>query len=104
MTFCGRNTKSFSERRIRVPSQLTVNPFCSNYQMGLLASVPAPGFIFLSADALATKQDVASWAARAHANNTQVLDKVVAPLRPGLEKQFEVQKRLFADKTQPQGE
>ncbi|KIP05965.1 hypothetical protein PHLGIDRAFT_128561 [Phlebiopsis gigantea 11061_1 CR5-6] len=74
------------------------------FNMGMLAAVPAPAFVFLPADALGTKEEVASWQGRAQAQNTEVLANTVPSLKAGLEKQYEAQRRLFAHKKQSQAE
>jgi hypothetical protein len=72
--------------------------------MGLFAAIPANPFIFLSADALGSKEDVKSWKECAHIQNTDTVAKDIPSLRSGLEKQYLVQQRLFDDKNQSQAE
>lgn len=76
----------------------------SKYNLGLFATVPAPGFVFLSAKALGTQEDLTSWQEHAHAGLTEVLANSVPSLRSGLEKQYKVQQKLFADPRQSQAE
>ncbi|KAI8980779.1 GMC oxidoreductase [Trametes punicea] len=71
---------------------------------GLFASVPAPAFVFLSADALGSLEDVRSWKEHAHAKSTEVLANAVPSLKSGLEKQYKIQQQLFDDKNQSQAE
>lgn len=72
--------------------------------MGLFATVPAPAFVFLSADALGSEEDIASWQAQALVQNTEALANSVPSLKAGLEKQYKVQQKFFADKKQSQAE
>ena len=72
--------------------------------MGMLAAVPAPASVFLSANDLGTQEEVASWQERAHAQNTEVLANTKPSLKAGLEKQYEIQRKLFANKRQSQAE
>ncbi|EKM52284.1 uncharacterized protein PHACADRAFT_260581 [Phanerochaete carnosa HHB-10118-sp] len=74
------------------------------HQLGLFASVPAPAFVFLSADALGSPDDVQSWKEHAHAQNTEVLANAIPSLKSGLEKQYKIQQRLLSDKRQSQAE
>lgn len=76
----------------------------SKDRKGLLAAVPAPGFIFLSAKDLGTDEEVKSWQARADVQNTEALAKVKPALRSGLEKQYRIHQRLLQDKNQSQAE
>lgn len=76
----------------------------SQHQKGLLASVPAPAFIFLSADALGSSEDIKSWKEHAHATNTEVLANAIPSLKSGLEKQYQIQQNLLDDKHQSQAE
>ena len=76
----------------------------SKFNMGMLAAVPAPASVFLSAGTLGTQEEVASWQERAHAQNTEVLVNTVPSLKAGLEKQYEIQRKLFANKRQSQAE
>lgn len=72
--------------------------------MGLFATIAAPAYVFLSADVLGSKEDVASWQDHAQVRNTEVLANVVPSLKAGLEKQYAVQQRLFAHNQQSQAE
>ena len=76
----------------------------SKQRRGLYASVPAQAFVFPSAEALGTPQDIARWQAHAHAECTAALARVQPALRSGLEKQYAIHRRLFVDRTQPQAE
>ncbi|TBU53003.1 GMC oxidoreductase [Dichomitus squalens] len=71
---------------------------------GFLATIPAQAFVFLSADALGSPEDVAQWRAHADTHCTNTLAKVLPSLRSGLEKQYAVHRQLFDDKEQPQAE
>ncbi|EKM52238.1 uncharacterized protein PHACADRAFT_260475 [Phanerochaete carnosa HHB-10118-sp] len=73
-------------------------------QQGLYATIPALAFAFLSADALGSPEDIASWQAHAYAECTDALAKVQPALRSGLEKQYAIHRKLFADKEQAQAE
>ncbi|OSD00955.1 GMC oxidoreductase [Trametes coccinea BRFM310] len=74
------------------------------HRKGLFASVPAPAFVFLPADALGSPEDIRSWKEHAQAKSTEVLADVIPSLKSGLEKQYKVQQQLFDDKVQSQAE
>ncbi|CDO78110.1 GMC oxidoreductase [Trametes cinnabarina] len=74
------------------------------HKQGLFASVPAPAFVFLSADALGSPEDIRSWKEHAQAKNTEFLASASPSLKSGLEKQYKVQQQLFDDKYQSQAE
>lgn len=78
-------------------------PF-SKDKRGLLTVPPVQGFVFLSADALGTPQDVANWQDHAHARCTEALAQTHPALRSGLEKQYQIYQKLYADKKQAQAE
>lgn len=74
------------------------------HKMGMFATVPAPAFVFLSADALGSEDDIKSWKDQAHAQNTEVLANTLPSLKSGLEKQYAIQRKLLNDKHQSQAE
>lgn len=76
----------------------------SKNRKGLFASVPAPAFVFLSAHALGSEDEISSWKSRAHVRYTDVLANTVPSLKSGLEKQYKIQQSLFSDKNQSQAE
>ena len=71
---------------------------------GLFASIPPRAFVFIPAPALGTEEEIASWQRQADVRNTDALAKVIPSLRSGLQKQYDIQKKLFADPHHPQAE
>lgn len=66
--------------------------------------IPVPAYIFLSAEHIGTDLDVRNWQEHMHAQSTETLAKVNPALRSGLEKQYAIQRELFASKEQAQAE
>lgn len=60
--------------------------------------------MFIPADALGPKEDIAAWQRQAEARNIDALAKTEPSLKSGLQKQYEIQKKLFADSRHPQAE
>ncbi|KAF7798260.1 hypothetical protein EIP86_009477 [Pleurotus ostreatoroseus] len=110
----GENLRMFREDHIGVPTIAEVNTKDETmdvladpeiqHQKGLLATVPASAFVFLSADALGSEEDIKSWKEHAHAQCTDSFANVVPSLRSGLEKQYEIQQSFLDDKKHSQAE
>ncbi|KLO19190.1 GMC oxidoreductase [Schizopora paradoxa] len=73
-------------------------------QEGFYAMIPASGNIFLSAEHIGSDSDVKNWQEHMHTQSTETLAKVNPALRSGLEKQYAIQRELFASKEQAQAE
>ncbi|KLO19184.1 alcohol oxidase [Schizopora paradoxa] len=71
---------------------------------GLLASGPKSAFMFVPAEKLGSDRDLISWQDQMHAGCTDTLAQVHPALRLGLEKQYAIQRDLFASKDQAQAE
>ena len=102
-----RNTRSYSMISCQLlflrPRAKTIK-FSKGKQAGMLAQIPSSAYIFLSAHHLGTDENVASWQEQMDAQCTKSLAGVDKTLRSGLEKQYAVQKELFASKEQVQAE
>lgn len=73
-------------------------------QAGMFAQIPSSAYIFLSAQHLGSDQDVLSWQEHMRSQCTESLVQVNQALRSGLEKQYAIQRELFASKEQAQAE
>lgn len=71
---------------------------------GAFASGPPTAFLFVSVDQLGSDWDLKRWQDHMHAGCTETLAKVNPALRSGLEKQYAIQRELFASKDQAQAE
>ncbi len=71
---------------------------------GAFASGPPTAFLFVSADQLGSDWDLKRWQDHMHAGCMETLAKVNPVLRSGLEKQYAIQRELFASKDQAQAE
>lgn len=71
---------------------------------GLLASGPKSAFLFVPAERLDTDRDLTSWQDQMHSECTDTLAQVHPALKSGLEKQYAIQRDLFASKDQAQAE
>lgn len=71
---------------------------------GLLATVPVPAFVFPSADFLGNRSDINAWKEQAKAQCTDSLARAVPALRAGLDKQYEVLRKLLSDEHQVHAE
>ncbi len=70
----------------------------------MFAQIPSSAYIFLSAQHLGSDQEVLSWQEHMHSQCTESLAQVNQALRSGLEKQYAIQRELFASKEQAQAE
>ncbi|KAF8645763.1 hypothetical protein AX16_007630 [Volvariella volvacea WC 439] len=74
-------------------------------QKGLLATIPAPAFLFLSSYHLGTEQEVKAWQEAADRNSKANLsNNTLSILRKSLEKQYNFQRQWFFDKNHAQAE
>lgn len=73
-------------------------------QQGLLVYGPVPAYIFLPASALGTKDELASWQEHARTYRSEGLSSAIPSLKAGLEKQYALLEKLFADSNQAQAE
>ena len=71
----------------------------------MLSSVGAQAFAFMPLQSVATDAELEEWKNKADAQAIVDNNAAIIPsLKQGLNKQYEVQRRLFGDKEQPQGE
>ncbi|EJD00188.1 alcohol oxidase [Fomitiporia mediterranea MF3/22] len=67
---------------------------------GHLAYGPISAHIFLSAKQLGTSEDISSWECQADSAFTESLAKAMPSLKPGLEKQYSLQRQFIEDNAQ----
>lgn len=85
------------------PIHITLS-FSREKQAGFFAMIPASGNMFLSAEHIGSDEDVHNWQEHMHSQSTETLARVNPALRSGLEKQYAIQRELFASKEQAQAE
>ncbi|KAF8965919.1 alcohol oxidase [Flammula alnicola] len=87
------------------PEELAKQQELYKKQKGLLSSVPAPGFIFLSSKDLGTPEDIRAWQEKADVHSTNHLEAQTSPaLASGLQKQYELQKSWLTQEHLAQAE